>query len=182
VIDINKMKFIAYLILLMLLISNGCSRKKDVNESLEKIAITGGNKSINYECISIDKNKYLDPDQIAEIFKTLIDKEAELIVIAKDESIFINLGDLKPNKVTLYDHYINPTDGRNLYGDADFRELETVDENKNIYSFTLGSTSAEVYESNLSGDKYRGLRLQCELDDLIYEYFFVVITHRKFDV
>lgn len=157
--------------------------EKNINESFEKITILSGDKSINYKCISIDREidreKDLESDQIAEVFKTLIDKEADLIVMTKDESIDINLGGLKPNKVTLYDHYINPTDGRNLYGAADAKELVTVDENNNIYSFTLGSTSAEIYESNLSGDKYRGLRLRCELDDLIYEYFFVVITHRN---
>lgn len=173
---IKKKLLINLFILIVLVLCIGCKKKE--SEDLTTITITNGDQTINYNCIHIEKNTEEDTNKITDTFRTLADKESKPVLIKENEDINIEFGVDPPKKVTLYDHYIDPSDGSDKYADADIIELKPNEDDINTYSYTLGHTSAEMFESNLSGYQYRGLCLRCEWDDKTDEYLFVVKTQR----
>lgn len=148
-----------------------CRNEEDGN--ITKVTITTGGKAIDYHMVIFEQDTVNDSDKIANTFIELIDEQSVIVLVKKDETIEIEFNNNPPKKVTIYDHYIYESDGRNQYGDADVREIQS---DGNEYSFKLGTTSAELFESDLRGYKYRGLRLLCEWEDHKCEYVFVVKT------
>ncbi len=152
----------------------GC--KNEGGLDVPNVTIIGGGKTIGYHKTIIKKDDNVNNNEkIADIFKGLLVEQSELVLVKADETIEINFESIPPKKVILYDHYIHESDGTNKFGKANVREIQF---DGNTYSFKLGRASTELLESDLSGYKYRGLRLRCEWDNYEYEYAFVVKTLR----
>lgn len=88
---------------------SGC--KSEGGSNVTNITITSGGKKISYDG-TITKQDVTDNSEIvAKVFKSLADKQSELIMVKPDETIDIKFDQNPPKKVTLYDHYINESDG-----------------------------------------------------------------------
>lgn len=156
--------FITLLLLILIVIIFLVYQKGETKVS--DIEILGSMNKIEFQKIITVQ----DETDLAHNFKELIDSTTVLLLTSND-SIEIKFEKNPPSEAQLYDYYIYKESGKNKYGNAQIRNLEI---NENIYSFKIGTNSAELLESDLSKPKYRGFRLICQWDNFKCEYLFVI--------